>query len=274
MARVLSEVEEAVVRSLFAQCVKNCGGIFVYDSMATLEHVFSAGIVSKKGLGIVELTEIIENLTNEGIIKTDRIVDADFLKTYYAKHYPDQQPPIKPGTKFYWLHNTEWAYKILQFGGLVSIDDVQKKYGCAMFINMTIEEDMPDIEERYMASHTVQLKLDKKKGCLCVKFDDDKNWRELKHMDMRKAPYKILKFAYEHAGTKITSAILHKHGIAEVEKYYLDTQVFYKNSTVRAFVPFLIELSKDYILFKKTAQISPAQFEALKEALKRDLKIS
>lgn len=265
MARVLSEVEEVAVRSLFAQCVKNCGGIFVHDGMATLEHAFSAGIVSKKGLGIVELAEIIENLTNEGIIKTDRIVDADYLKTYYKTHFPGQQPPIKPGAKFYWLHNTDWAYKKLQYGGLIGIDEVQKKYGCVMFINMTIEEDMPNIEEKYLASHMAYLKLDKEKCCLCIRFDKEKSWRELKpHMNPEASTFKILCTAYKNANKDVTTKALGMEG------KNLENGVFVSTTNVKALNPILIELKKDSIKFKTFAKVTPEQFESLK----RDLGLS
>lgn len=265
MFETLSLKEVAVLRSLFSQCVKNCGTIFIPDRIEALKYLFSIGALLKYRLGITEWSEVVEDLTNRKIIKTDRIVDADYLKTYYAKYYPGQQPPIKPDTKYYWLHNTDWAYKKLQFGGLVSIDDIQKKYGCNLFINMSLD-DMHDIEEQRIASHMVYLKLDKTKCCLCIKFDKEKKWRELTpHMNPESTTFKILCAAYENANKEMTAGEL-----GFKDEKYLDTKVFAKTRIVQALSPQLIELAHVAMTFRTKAAVTQARFEQLK----KDLKIS
>lgn len=262
MSRILSGEEEAVLKAIFDQRAKSqWSSTFKYDTEEAQLFLHSIGAFSKYKLEKDKQFGIIDRLTNDGIIKSDYLVDATFINNYRSATHSNL-PLIQSKERYYWYRNTDWAREAFGPDEFRSAEDVGRELGGGLVINMTVD-DMNYIEENYMASHTVRLKLDIKKCCLCIRFDNEGKWRELKpHMNAGATTFKVLCAAYKNANKKMTAEQL------GIKGKYIDTGVFISTTNVKILNPVLMELSRDSILFKTVARISQAQFEHLKKALK------
>ena len=253
MARLLREDETAVLKAIFDQRKKHMwSSIFEYDFVKAQEYLDGV----ENGPGKERHYEIINALTDEGIIETDCLIDTMFIKNY--RDAAESKLPLDESNERYrLLRGKEWAREYLKPNKLFTKEEIGAKYSGSILINMT-DDDKRRIERDYIANRIVQLTLaiDGDECILRIKFGEE-DWRDIYRMKKNKTTAKILYIAYKHADREIKT----KHK-------YLEGRIFINNGPVKALNPTLIKLDGNKITFRTRASVTPAEFERLKKALK------
>ena len=260
---ILEPKDEAMIDAIIFQRLNNYNSIFNYDYDKGQEYLNGTGRSVKYVIAREDQFDIIQKLSNAGIIDMDYIVNVEFLNNLRSVTNSDI-PLIESKEKFFWANQKKWAYEFYQLDGEIELEKVYEKYKSGVFIRMT-KDDIAYIKKNYRASHIMQLALDRKRSCLKIKFDQD-DWVFLTTLDATKAPYRILDYAYRHAGHAVKMSELLEAGIITEKESgkYMKSQMFSDNGTVQA----LDLLTTNEITFVKVRKITPAKLETLKTDLK------
>ncbi len=262
MTEELTPAEIAVLDAIIAQRIDSEGDVFGLNCSKIREHLNKTGASKKLFITPSVQRGIIFDLSQAHIIDMDCIVDSGFIHNYRASQNP-KYAPDKSMPKYFWSNNTDWAREVCQLNGFISIERAYSLDNGAIYIKMT-EKDMENLMYKYTASRIVQLKIDKDRNCLSIKIEDG-NWLHSPALHEDRIPFKILSYAHEKPGQRISRQLLEREGI-NVGKKYLKTQVFGNNRTVEilSLTP-LLDLDRDYIIFRRKAMLTVGQVKKLRE---------
>lgn len=265
---ILEPREEAIIDAVICQRVNNYSNIFNYDYDRAQEYLNGAGKSVKYAITREDQFDIIQKLSDAGIIDMDYIVNVEFINNLRSTNNSNIQL-VKSKERFFWAKQKNWAYEFCQLNGGIELEEVYSKYKSDTFINMT-KEDIAYIDKKYRANHVVQMAVDGKRSCLKMKIDKG-DWVFFRTLDPQKIPYKILSYAYKCAGRPVDKDELFEEGIITKEERgkYLKTQIFSDNKTVQTLNSLsLMGLNKNEITFIKVKRLTSAKLEALKTSLK------
>ena len=268
--RKLSIEEEAVIDALIFQWVNTEGDILEYDYKKLQKRLNETNNSVNCRISLDKQRKIVDNLSKDGILDTDWIVDAEWYNKYHSA-LDSNYTPIKTKPRYFWAKQTSWAYETFQLNGLISIDDAYKKHGGRLYIRMT-EDDIKNIDYNYRASHTVDSKLLKDKNlkpCFYVVIDEEEPIL-ISELREGKKPLKILVMAFKKRGTKIHRSDLINAGILyeEDRNKSLKSDIFKDNRNISNAAPFLLEIDSDYIKIRNPYKATLSELNQLKNKLK------
>lgn len=264
---ILSPEEKAILDAIITQRVNSESDIYEYDLKKARDHMSESGISRRLMIPPSAQRAIAIGLAFKHIVDADSIVDAEFINNFRSSQDPSYIPN-KSMPKYSWLNNTTWAWEYLQLNGAISIERTYEIHGGGLFIRMTIEE-AKKLDDEYLRNKAVSLKFDVNNRCLCIKLGENQDWKNLPALHDESLPYKILHFAWERAGKRVTLQEMFEAGIiSERDSKKYMTSIFQRNNAVNALNPKLLELGTDRIIFRKKASYTPDEFDVLTNKLK------
>ena len=246
--RVLTLEEKAVFDAIVAQrkSGKVIGDIFQYDLIEGQQYLHDKNTSIKYAIDHGQQWNIIIRLAKDGIIKID------IMNVY-------------KGGKIAWVFNTDWARKYVQMS--MSDEDCYKKYGCRVFINISLM-DIKVIYETCCPAYKATLSVDKTDSLTLIVNCAGYNCH-FKAFDNNGRPYQVFMYAYKRPGKLIKSDVLSKevNGVAEDE--YMASGIFLKNTTIKEVLSDFVYLKEPHgIRVDKEAELTVERFKMIKTAAK------